>query len=378
MNFRFLFLLLPLLGTSVWADTVTLKNGEKLPGKILRETAESVVLEYQFSPTIVDERVILRADIAKIEREQEDTQAFERIQTIPLPVTALDASVYDEVIVGKLQSFLTLYPYSAHCAAVRAKIGEFEAEKKRIANGQLKLEGGWISDFRIEEEKYQIDARRTHDAQQAQFAKGNMIGSLNQFDLIEKSWPLSAIYPDSVESARLALAKLDQVLTHELRNFPIHEEKRRVMLERTSIENKPRIEAAQKAEKENALASLAGVKKDLKYPHYSVLVKESMQNLQRIVQAERVRLEAVDLKSLKVGVAEAQQTARLLEQNELALAASSLKNAETAWPQMELLPRLKTRLNEAQQSAIASTEAQTKAVEDAADLKKQESESPQP
>lgn len=378
MNPRVFYILPILWSASAWADSVTLKTGEVLQGKILREMPEAVVIEYQFSATIRDERSVLRSEIAKVEREQADAKLFEEIQKISLPVTALDVSVYDEIIGSKLQPFLKAYPYSPNCAAVRVKIADFEAEKKRLSNGQLKLEGGWISDLRIEEEKYQLDARRTYEVQKLQYQKGNLIGALNQFGKIETNWPNASVYPEAVESAKVALEKMDQVLTHELRNFPILQEHRRVTLERTPPEYRQQVEVAQKAETDSAVAALAGVKKDLKYPPYSTLVRESMDGLQKTVQVERVRLNTLNLKPFKTAVAESQQAAALIEQNQLALADTALKNAEAAWPNMEILPRLQKRLEEARQAVNAGNEAQSKAVKDAADLQNLEAKPTQP
>ncbi|HEY5792527.1 MAG TPA: hypothetical protein VIS74_04465, partial [Chthoniobacterales bacterium] len=97
-------------------------------------------------------------------------------------------------------------------------------------------------------------------------------------------------------------------------------------------------------------------------------------------QDEGKRLGGIDLKPLRTAIGEAQLAARQIEQNQLALAETSLQNAGAAWPQLELLPRLKKRLDDAKAAAAASNEAQAKAVQDAADLEKKESaaESKQP
>ncbi|HEY5793148.1 MAG TPA: hypothetical protein VIS74_07605, partial [Chthoniobacterales bacterium] len=212
------------------ADTLTLKSGEVLKGEILRETPESIVINNQFSPNIVEERTVARADIEKIEREQADEKAFGEIAAIPLPATAFDAEVYNEVINGQLEPFLKKYPYSIHAEAVRAKIAEFQAEKKRLSEGRIKLEGRWVMRAQIEEETYQLDAQRAYEVIERQFLKYNLVGALNQFDAFETKWPYSTSYPDAVEMARRMLGVLNQVLTHQLRNFPIKEQRRQLAL----------------------------------------------------------------------------------------------------------------------------------------------------
>ena len=58
------------------ADTVTLKSGEKLDGKILNETDTEVTISVQVSATIKDERVVKREDIATVEKVQPDEVAW--------------------------------------------------------------------------------------------------------------------------------------------------------------------------------------------------------------------------------------------------------------------------------------------------------------
>jgi len=352
---------------------VTLKSGEVLQGKVLRESPDEVVLEYRFSSTIMDERAIARSEIAKVERETPDVKAYQALAVRQTPPTALDESAYQETL-DKLQSFLKDYAYSPHTREVRAKMAEAEAEKKRLANGELKVEGRWINASQLKEESYQVDARRAVEAMKDQVARGNLVAALNQFAEIEKNWPLSAAWPDAVESARVILKKLDQVLTHQLRNFPIQEEQRRIAFERVPVEQRAQIEAAQKKELDAATAAVEASKASSKYAQYSTLVQSSMTGLQSTVRSDLQRLGEIDLKPLKQGVAEAQAAARQLEQKQLALAETSLKNAEAAWPQMELLPRLKNGLQEARSAVQAGNEAQSQAVQEAADFKKKEAE----
>lgn len=358
----------------VWADSVTLKTGEVLQGKVLRETADSVVMEYRFSPTISDERTIARSDIQKIQREQPDAKAFADLQKIEAPATALDGNGYDEIIQGKFQPFLKEFAYSAHTSAVRAKIAAFEKEKQRIEAGEIKLEGRWIAANEVAAEAYQLDARRAYEAMQRQADAADLVGELNAFAEFEKKWPLSAAYPDAVELTRQTLLKLDGLLTHHLRNFPFQEEQRKTALQRVPAEQRPHLENAQKRDLENATAAVTASKTAGKFAQYSLLIQTSMVELQTAGRTEYKRLEAINVKPMQQAVADAQLTARQIEQKQLALADASLKNAEASWPQLESLPRLKAYLEQVKAAALAGSDAQAKAVEDAADLKKKEAE----
>lgn len=357
---------------SLPADTVTLRSGEVLQGKVLKESPEAIVMEYRFSSTIMDERTISRSDILKVERELADTKEFQEIQKIESPATVLDASWYDQMIQGKLVPFLKSYSYSANTPAVREKIAFFEERKKRLADGKLKVNGRWLTAEEAVVESYQLDAYRAYEAMRADLESNRLIGGLNAFGVFEQKWPFSATYPDAVNLTRETLQKLDQFLTHQLRNYPFQEEQRKLSLERAPIEQRSQVEAAQLRDIEAAKAAIAASKTAGKFPQYSPLIKSSMEELQNALRAESKRLDAIDLKPLQKGVNEARLAASQIEQKQLALAETSLKNAETAWPKLESLPRLKAYLETVRAAALAGSEAQAKAVENAADLKKQE------
>jgi hypothetical protein len=80
------FLLLPL--TFVLADSIELRDGTKIEGKILSISPESVVMEVRPTSTIVEEKTYARSEVDRINRTSADDLAFERLSQAGLPSTA--------------------------------------------------------------------------------------------------------------------------------------------------------------------------------------------------------------------------------------------------------------------------------------------------
>src|SRR5687768_6064814 len=179
-------------------DTVTLKSGEKIDGRILSETSAELKIEVK-SGGIVDERTVAKSDVAKVEKASADGVAWQPLKTLQPGANSLPAAQYDRVI-GPLRSFVTQFPQSPHVADAQKALTAFEEEKKRVDAGELKLNGKWISKDEVQKERYQINALVALNYLREQQARGDIIGALNTFDVIERDYPGSRAYPDAVEA----------------------------------------------------------------------------------------------------------------------------------------------------------------------------------
>ena len=61
-------LTLAIMMSNVFADTITLKNGDHLEGKITSETEKDVTMQVQVSAGITDERVVPKVTIEKVDK----------------------------------------------------------------------------------------------------------------------------------------------------------------------------------------------------------------------------------------------------------------------------------------------------------------------
>jgi hypothetical protein len=139
-----LFAALLTLLSSGFADTVTLKSGEKLEGKILSETDTEVTIEVSVTSSIKDQRVVKKADVDKIDKVQPDAEAWAGLKNISVGEESLEPADYQRYI-AVLSSFVSQFPQSTHAAEAKQKVAALQEEAKRVDAGEMKLGGKWLT-----------------------------------------------------------------------------------------------------------------------------------------------------------------------------------------------------------------------------------------
>jgi hypothetical protein len=200
-------------------DTVILKGGEKLEGKVTEETPTEIHMNVQISASIFDERTIPRADVEKIEKTAPDETAWAVLKTFQPGANSLPLAQYDRFITP-LKAFTTQFPKSAHIEEAQKALAAFEDEKKRVEAGELKLEGNWLTKEQAQAERYQINGLLTLKYMRNEQARGDLISALNAFDVLEKQFPNSKAYPDAVELAVKMLNSLKAQTGARIAAFP--------------------------------------------------------------------------------------------------------------------------------------------------------------
>ncbi len=110
------------------ADSIKLKNGTVLEGKIVEETTESITIEYKVTKSINDIKTVKRSDVLEIQKEPEDEKAFKKLDGILPTDDLLNAEEYDEIINGPLTEFLNNFPSSKHKAKVQEVVDELKKD----------------------------------------------------------------------------------------------------------------------------------------------------------------------------------------------------------------------------------------------------------
>ncbi|HYR58275.1 MAG TPA: hypothetical protein VEO95_06595, partial [Chthoniobacteraceae bacterium] len=176
----FLTMLATLLSAGVFADTITLKTGEKVEGKITAETDTELTILVKVSASITDEQKIPKANIEKIEKEQPDEVAWQPLKNLKPGVNSLPAEQYDAVI-RPLQAFVNEFPKSAHLTDASQLLAIFAGEKQRVENGEVRLGEKWLNKDEVGKERYQIGGLLVVQYMRSQRAAGDLIGALNSF-----------------------------------------------------------------------------------------------------------------------------------------------------------------------------------------------------
>ena len=129
---------------SLWADTVTLKSGEKLEGKVLSETEQEVTIEYKVTASITDSRTVPKAEVASIDKAGADDAAYAAVKNLQPGASSRPEETYVPIITA-LEGFLSTHAQSEHAPAVKTALEAFKEEQKRVAGGEVKNAGKWLT-----------------------------------------------------------------------------------------------------------------------------------------------------------------------------------------------------------------------------------------
>ena len=355
-----IFLILPLAAS--FADVIKLKSGETIEGHVTASTADTVTIAVNFTPTIVDERSVARADIAYINVEAGDEIAYAKIRDIQSPDTELSPADCQKIIDEKLTPFLKQFPGSARAEDVRRMIAILQADVAQLKAGNVKISGTWYDKAAFDSEKYQIRAATVLEAMKEQFDAKNYIAAVNNFDLLQRTYSNSMAYVEGFKLGVTAIGKLSDQLDYLIANLPQAKAQRQAVIDRTPVEERQPIQQAVAAEDARAAAVALLAQKNQQ--HFFTAYPFDEKGL----KAMQISLQQLSKQTDAVDAAQFAQDARLVRQankelslHELAAADTTLAELKTSWPHYEGLPRLEQRLRVSREADLASAAKAAKA-----------------
>ena len=132
------------LGPATWGDRVKLTNGTVVEGNILSETGAEIAITSKETVNKSDVAEVIRSTPAE-KAAQEMERAYEATQRYTLdPNNSRARDYYDQVLENSFRKFLNRFPDSAHAREIAEKIAGWEAERDKVAGGQVKIRGQWM------------------------------------------------------------------------------------------------------------------------------------------------------------------------------------------------------------------------------------------
>ena len=332
---------------SVWAESIELRDGTKVDGKILSVTADTVLMEVQTSPTIREEKSYPRSEVTKIQRASQDDVAYAEVAGLTVPSTANNPAVYDAPL-ERVRAFMTNYAYSKHMSEARKLAAALESDRARVAAGEVKLDGVWVAANASPAERTELGGR-------GQLAKmkesSDPIAALTSFEIIEKNHLTSSAFPESVKVARESLVKLraglvraradlERRIRDQEQGLQLASEDRRLQIEQGIAQEKSAIQAQIERVKQSG-SKWVPVLSDTKV----------LDDLSSLVESEEARLSKIDTATLAAGAAAANEAQRQLAAGNLSAAKANLEQAQKLWSQHVLLASLQESLKKAEAAA---------------------------
>ena len=313
------------------ADTVTLKSGEVLNGKILSETNQEIVMDVTVAAGITDQKTIDKTDVRAAEKTPLDEIAFQEIKGCQIDNHSLPASSY-VAIIKSLESFLKKYPQSSRVDEVQSTLAAFKHEQGQVKAGGMKWDNRWYTKEEAEKNKYRLAAQMQFAAMRDQASRRDCIGALNTFDLIEKWYPGSIVYPDAVELAQSMIRTVGADMERIRVNAKAQEAQFNNGIVLVTEPQKSQMIAARQAQVTTAEAALAAAERaGVKWKPLLAMASKSFESLKTTIGTEAPRLEALPLADIRKSIASIKDAEAALSDNNAAGAEVKVKEAQKLW-----------------------------------------------
>jgi len=274
------------------ADIFVLKDGTRLEGKILSQTADSYMLEVQITKTIKDERTVAKADVKEIESEKLDEKAFEPLPKL-LPVPDLTSSdEYDRRITA-VNAFIKAYPSSPKVKEANQILSTLKEEAVLVSAGGIKLKGKIIPAEEYKADAYDLDARSAEAKIRQQAASSDWLGTLRSFDAFQKDFKSSNSYAELLPLMQQVFQAYEAQISEAATTFANRQAQQKAGLEQMAVEARANTEAALKDEMNAFEAVYQDEKKSrARWITPNPMHKASLDDSMRAIAQERRRLDS--------------------------------------------------------------------------------------
>ncbi len=244
----------------VSADTIILKDGDSLTGRVLREEGDSYVVEVQVTKSIRDERVIAKDQVKSVEKEKPDLKAYAEIAEFGKHTAPLEPAVYEERI-AKIEEFIKKYRNSERLPEAKALLDTLQEEYAVIKEGGVKVGGEMIGAEDYEANAYEYDLKIAEKEIKDAIARRDFLGALRLYAGYDKNFGAAADGREQIDTLILqVLTAYGQSINESLNTLEKRIEKRTAGLERMSPENRAQTQRALHEESEKMDARFAAEK----------------------------------------------------------------------------------------------------------------------
>ncbi|MFD2257121.1 PTPDL family protein [Luteolibacter algae] len=290
----------------LFADTIVLKNGDRLEGRVLRDEGDNYVVEVNVTATIKDEKIIPKSEVKFVSKDKADEKAFEKLADyVPTP-DFLNVEGYQQRI-RDLEGFVSEYPKSGNVYEAKKMLTKLKEELAVVENGGIKFGDKLISGDEYAENAYEFDARIAERNIEETIARRDFLSALRLFSEYD------SVFNDAENRDEL-VAKIQQVLKAygasldaNLASLDSRLEKRKTGLDRMSGEDRANTQRALDDQMAKIQARYEKEKANRgSWVTPDAFHKESLTEARRQVETETRRLSsAKNQKELEKPVAEA-------------------------------------------------------------------------
>jgi hypothetical protein len=242
MKIRFIsssLLAVVFLASQAAADTITLKDGKVLEGKILNDKGDSYEIEYNVnkSGSIKDKKRVLKTDVANVSRVRPEDKDFEAIaKLVPTP-DLLTVADYQQRIQA-VNGFLAKYPKVSKAKEADAILKTLTKEMAEVEAGGRKLNNLMVPAAQYRADAYDMDAKVLEAKILTAVKDGKQLAALRAFAELDRDFQGSASYRAVVPAVLKTLQAFRTQVNASLASYDSRMEKREADLAAMGAEDR--------------------------------------------------------------------------------------------------------------------------------------------
>lgn len=376
-----LLLSLLMIVSSALADTVKLKSGETLEGRITTEGSDYIKLEVSISATIKDTKIIPRADIAEIIKAAPDDVALGELRKMLPAPSLMAAPAYRKLIDSGPKRFLTDFPSSKHKEEVDKIMAELSAELDKVERGYLKLNGEWISPQDRKQFQALTESRIRGVVFERKLAQRDLLGSLREFEILEERYYGTPAHVAAIGKIKEMLPAFGAQLTRALQDVEYKNQKWEA--DKTLLNEADRMKVEQARAQEIAAFEQAVEREkeaDVKWVTISDTNSDSLSGAIELVKAEIERLGGMDEAGLTAMSEKLVEADQLVAEQKIENAREVIEEATSLVTDAKATSRSRSSRSRSKSSSgapttyIAAINLKIQDVEDARELAQKQAE----
>ena len=194
------------------ADTLKLKDGTVLEGTATKVTPEEVTFKWRPKPSISDEKVFKRSEIAELTVLTPDEAAVEPLRKLVPTPDNMSATEYGKIIKEQLQPYMTKFPSSKFAKEVQTILDAYTKEMEDINKGGIKLNGVWISPADFRSKEYIYNAMIIRREMETEMKAGNYKEALDKMTKLKADYIATTSFVEAIDLYEKALVEMQDSL----------------------------------------------------------------------------------------------------------------------------------------------------------------------
>jgi hypothetical protein len=340
------------------ADTFVLKSGERIDGAVAREDDQTLtVKEFADDAALVS---IARSDLQDRLPDSPETLEFLALRKEADIKTALGPDVFAQLLDRKIPAFESRYPRTRYQHELNRLGAALRAEKSSAEEGSVKIAGLWLKREQVDPEKYQVNAALSLEAMESATARGDRPGALNAFENLRIRYPASRAYVLSIDSAIQLMTQLRRAEIRGLQEYRLQLLQTGLTLQELPEQARQDSVTAHRRDAEQVEATIAEQRgHGVRWPSILPRTENGFGEIVLQIDEELTALRNLPIEKYRQSIDSAIQATRELDRQDLVHARSLLSQAQTSWPENEMLQTIATRIDRAAKPADETSRAKS-------------------